>query len=147
MTLINARGRPDLRWSSSVNDAASVQCARLDFGAFLQRRGVQEPWLADCMVIFGELTSNAVRHAGGTVSVRVLSDAGHLVLCVTDRAGNANLHIAPFNAKSESGRGLGIVRALAGPLWSERSEGKKTVCATLPCSPPRSVSRGGCASA
>jgi anti-sigma regulatory factor (Ser/Thr protein kinase) len=90
-------------------------------------------------LIYGELVANTVRHANGTVDVRLeLRDREAPVLVVRDHG--PGLHVVPWSPRrdpyAESGRGLGIVELLARDVAVGDAEGGGTVVrATLPVTP------------
>lgn len=105
---------------------ASVGMARRRMARELRAAGLPEPVRADVLVVLSELLGNAVRHArpldGGSVEVLWRVHADEVELAVVD--GGAVTHPRaerpPF--ASLSGRGLGIVDALAGS-WGVEGAG------------------------
>ena len=81
-------------------------------------------------LLVSELVTNAVLHAGTTVHLRVEADGSALRIEVTDGAATkpSRRH---YSAEAATGRGLGLVEALAAE-WGTRSEaGGKTVWCTV----------------
>jgi anti-sigma regulatory factor (Ser/Thr protein kinase) len=72
----------------------------------------------DAGIVVSELASNAVKHGGGASSVRLYYSHRHVTVAVTDRAPTilpvVPTESGPLSGLLECGRGLAIVRALAG---------------------------------
>ncbi|MEV0173927.1 ATP-binding protein [Streptomyces sp. NPDC050803] len=90
----------------------------------------------DMAVVASELTSNALKHAGGeaTVRLRLRLEKGQALLEVDD---SSKYRPVPrrVGAEAEEGRGLLLVKALASEWgWRYREGGGKTVWASLPVS-------------
>ena len=108
------RGRELLqRWSFHTDDARSATVARRAFGEAYRDHGAADEDVAFGEVVFGELVSNTVRYAPGTVDVIVDWSGPDPVLHVLDNGpGFRHIAILPPDLLSESGRGLFIVPAL-----------------------------------
>lgn len=124
---------PQLAWVFAATDYDSARRARREFSSLMSKFGASRAAVADCVLIFGELVGNAVRHAGGEISARLVVNGSQPVLCVCDRSSDSVLRVPRGSARSESGRGLKIVLALARDVWVERRSNGKAVCAALPC--------------
>ncbi len=85
--------------------------------------------------IVGELMANAVRHGAPPFGVCVDWDDDPPTLCIVDRGpGMPPLYLAP-ESQSERGRGLLLVRALAGEVLVDSPAGGRSgtrVVVTLP---------------
>ncbi|MFJ1871119.1 ATP-binding protein [Streptomyces chartreusis] len=86
----------------------------------------------DMAVVASELTSNALKHAGGGATVRLRLAKGQALLEVDD--GSARQPVARrVGIEVEEGRGLLLVKALAAEWgWRHRKGGGKTVWASIP---------------
>ena len=81
-------------------------------------------------LLVSELVTNAVLHAGTTVQLRVLDDGSAVRIEVSDgvKAKPSRRH---YSAEAATGRGLGLVEALAAD-WGTRNEASgKTVWCTV----------------
>ena len=81
-------------------------------------------------LLTSEVVTNAVLHAGTSVQLRVVGETGAVRIEVTDgsSAAPARRHYSP---EAATGRGLGLVEALA-TEWGTRTEaGGKTVWFTI----------------
>ena len=86
---------------------------------------------SDAMLVFSELATNAVKHAGGVAGIRVVHGDHRLHFEIHDQE-----HAAPVvrtSGGAEGGFGLRIVEQLsAGWGWTQTATGK-IVWADLPC--------------
>jgi anti-sigma regulatory factor (Ser/Thr protein kinase) len=125
-------------WTIAVGDHAAAYKARREFAE--QLRSV--PWkradYASSELIFGELVHNAVRHAAAEVHVELYVDDAVRLRVRDDGPGFRVDDTKPAPPHAETGRGLGIVRAVARDLSVERAAGRSVVTAVLPLSPYRS---------
>ncbi len=80
------------------------------------------PAADDAMLVASEFAANAIRHSasgrdGGMFLVHLSeSEAGHMVVMVTDQGGPDIPHDVHASAHAESGRGLAVVEALTSML-------------------------------
>ncbi|HWT06284.1 MAG TPA: ATP-binding protein [Xanthomonadales bacterium] len=115
-----------LAWRFHCEDAESARSARASFVEYLGRRGVKDEALAGAELVFGELLANAVRHAPGPIDISLSWEDLVPVLTVSDRGPGIREPAGtklPEDVLSQAGRGLFLVRALAGdPNISQRSE-------------------------
>jgi anti-sigma regulatory factor (Ser/Thr protein kinase) len=96
----------------------------------------------DARTVVGELTANAVRHAGtrhpltaaeGEIRLRVTLRAAHLLIAVTDRGDDLPAYPGPAGDLDTAGRGLRVVEALSDHWgWTRYRPSGKTVWAQLP---------------
>jgi anti-sigma regulatory factor (Ser/Thr protein kinase) len=66
----------------------------------------------DAALLASEVVTNAIRHAGGSVTVRAERDGEHLVVQVLDKSPKEPMVLAP-DLWSENGRGMSLVDAIA----------------------------------
>ncbi|MFC6065680.1 SpoIIE family protein phosphatase [Streptomyces ochraceiscleroticus] len=88
----------------------------------------------DARLLTSELLTNAVRHAGGPVRLRLCRTESGLTVEVTDRSPQFP-HPRTPGTGDESGRGLTLVDALADSWGTRPAEDGKSVWFTL-CAPP-----------
>jgi anti-sigma regulatory factor (Ser/Thr protein kinase) len=81
-------------------------------------------------LLTSELVTNAVLHAGTAINVTVSDDAGGLRVEVTDASVTAPARRL-YSAEAATGRGLGLVEALASQWGTRTDAGGKTVWFTL----------------
>lgn len=81
-------------------------------------------------LLTSELVTNAVLHAGTTVTLRVLEDEDGLRVEVTDQSAGAPQR-RRYSAEAATGRGLGLVEALASAWGTSTGSPGKTVWFTL----------------
>ncbi|MER5932913.1 ATP-binding protein [Streptomyces sp. NPDC002054] len=106
--------------------ARSVGRARQVLAAQAKEWKVDEETAGDAVLLLSELVTNAVRHArvpaGREVWVRCHRGEGRLRVEVLDADGQLPVSRAP-GVLGESGRGLGLVAALADAVGAEPREG------------------------
>lgn len=115
------------------------------------KAGATEDQIGALMIIANELATNAVMHAGGRGRLRLWRGSDHIVCEVSDtgpglRPRFAGTQRPPVNAAT--GRGLWLVRRLAGGVEIDSGPGGTTVAARMalrPRSPrpQRSTPTGG----
>ncbi|MFE4666640.1 ATP-binding protein [Streptomyces sp. NPDC056716] len=117
-----ARPRPE--------DASRVGALRRIAAARLRWWGL-EAVLDDAVLVLSELATNAVLHTG-TPEVRVAMVTRDSYLCITVTDGMPGAAtLRPSDGSSESGRGLGLVAAIAaehGGTWGVDGAGERTWC-------------------
>lgn len=102
------------RWSFDAADAAAGQQARARFASLLSGSGMFEDDVFTAELIFGELLSNAVRYAPGTVEVVLDRSGGTTILHFLDRGpGFVVIPRLPTDLLAERGRGLFLVWSLS----------------------------------
>jgi anti-sigma regulatory factor (Ser/Thr protein kinase) len=122
-------------WAVDVPDALQATRVRPAFRNYLLRYATAESDVAGAELIFGELLGNVVRYAPGPISFRLDWHANRPVLLVSDEGGGFREvpHGTLDDPYAESGRGLALVRALAGEiLMGNRPNGGAYVSAVLP---------------
>jgi anti-sigma regulatory factor (Ser/Thr protein kinase) len=121
-------------WYVDLPDARFAPQRRPEFVAYLQANGRTDDDYAAAELIFGELVGNAYLHAEGSLEVLVEWSSGHATLHVTDEGLPLDLsNNALPDPYNEHGRGLAIVRSLAGNVLTTPYPGfGKTVSAALP---------------
>lgn len=114
---------------------SSASVARARLRRWMSDIGGSGESIEDARVVISELVGNSVRHArplaDGSVLVTWTLDDGTVRVSVTDGGGGTrprNVH-APSSALA--GRGMAIVDVLAEDWWTERTDSRSTVHATL----------------
>ncbi len=119
-------------WSFSADDCSDADGIRTAFMSYLRARAVEEADFMSAEIAFGELVGNVVRHAPGPIAIEVDWSDRLPILSVCDRGPGFEPKIVPADLCEESGRGLFLVRALAGePNLERRSGGGSRVSVTL----------------
>ena len=114
-------------WSYVGGAVGEARRVRRDVRRFLERQAdVRRSDLDGAELVVGELIANAVLHGAPPFGVCVDWTNDTPVLCVVDRgAGMPPVYPAP-DPDSETGRGLLIVRALAGEVMIDSATGKSS---------------------
>ena len=118
----------DPRYWSYVGDRADDACRmRRDVRGFLETQAdAGRSDLDAAELVVGELIANAVRHGAPPFGVCIDWHDDPPILCVVDRGpGMRPLYPAP-DPQSEGGRGLLLVRALAGDVVVDAAEGDRS---------------------
>jgi anti-sigma regulatory factor (Ser/Thr protein kinase) len=123
-----------VEWQFQSRDARAALDSRASFARYLAETCTPESDCTGAEVVFGELVANTVRHAPGSIDIRVGCDAeGSVVLEVSDTGPEFPLVPALPSAQCEGGRGLYIVSRLCPRLWKTCGpHGGNTVSAVLP---------------
>ncbi|MGW7030895.1 ATP-binding protein [Streptomyces xanthophaeus] len=115
----------------------SVAGARQDARAFLEALGqpAMDPERADTLLlVVSELVTNAVRHGGGTYTLRLTAHPGTIEVAVGDLSSDPPRLRIPDLRDGTGGFGWHMVNDLAlATVVTPRPEGGKTVRALLPC--------------
>jgi anti-sigma regulatory factor (Ser/Thr protein kinase) len=90
--------------------------------------------IADAELVISEIVTNAVRHSGGPVELRLRHEGAGVRAEVLDRSSRPPV-LLPANVLGERGRGLRIVARLATRWGSMRTRSGKVVWVDLPCRP------------
>jgi serine phosphatase RsbU (regulator of sigma subunit)/anti-sigma regulatory factor (Ser/Thr protein kinase)/CHASE3 domain sensor protein len=132
------------RWMFDTTDASTAQRARTVFAAVLAEAGMLDDDVFTAELIFGELLSNAVRYAPGSVDVVLdWTQSSTAILHFLDRGpGFVVVPRLPTDLLSERGRGLFLVWSLSEDFnVTKRSDGGAHVRVVL--SPRRKRDRNG----
>ncbi len=118
----------DSRYWSYVGDRADQTCrVRRDIREFLESDADGESSDLDAAeLVVGELLANAVRHGAPPFGVCIDWHDDPPILCVVDRGGGMPPVYPAPDRESECGRGLLLVRALAGEVVVDSSAADHT---------------------
>jgi len=119
-----APGTPPPTWllSALVHEACAVlpnldtkdpacACVARDFTGVTLAEWGADALVFDAQLVISELVTNAMRHAGGVVQLRLVR-SGAQVACVVSDGSVAPPTLAAEDCFAESGRGLHLVQAL-----------------------------------
>lgn len=110
-------------------ERANVALARRFVIDAVHRLGMEQ--LCDVVeLLASEIVTNAVLHAGTELHVRVLQAGGGIRIEVSDGAGGAPRQ-RHYSAEAATGRGMGLVEALASDWGTTPRSGGKTVWFTV----------------
>ncbi|MFF9059486.1 SpoIIE family protein phosphatase [Streptomyces sp. NPDC014882] len=126
---IGYRKEDTATWRLPARDDAPAR-ARAHVSALLRRWRTREDTRDTVLLLVSELVTNAVRHATGPVTVRLIR-ARHGLLCEVGDTGNGRPRLRLGGLLDEGGRGLHIVHRLTtrwGVRWTETG---KVVWATV----------------
>jgi anti-sigma regulatory factor (Ser/Thr protein kinase) len=113
-------------WSLVTADARETVRARQAIRRFLAVQADDESDLDAAEIIVGELVANVVRYAPGAVGIHVSWEGDEAVLVVADRGPGIPAVRAVPDPTGCSGRGLGIIQALARDLEIDAVPGHGT---------------------
>jgi anti-sigma regulatory factor (Ser/Thr protein kinase) len=102
----------------------------------LSRWGCDRSRIDDAVLVVSEVVTNAVRHSGGRIRLRLRRYGSQLRIEVTDRSPRLPV-LMPISPLAERGRGMRIVSRLATRWGSSRAGTGKVVWVDLPCPPAR----------
>ncbi|MDG6103670.1 ATP-binding protein [Dactylosporangium aurantiacum] len=88
-----------------------------------------QPWLDTACLVVTELVSNAVRHGGGRLVLRLHAQAAHVTVSVAD--GSPVVPRPRPDPDGDGGRGLYIIEALSQRWGVEDRQGGKRVWVLL----------------
>jgi anti-sigma regulatory factor (Ser/Thr protein kinase) len=134
-----AGGWRDERTVELPPDLASVATARTFLRDLLEEVGVSDPTADAVILLASELVSNAVLHAGTTVTVRVVVDERTIRVEVGDRSPVPPRLGVPV-AEATSGRGLALVRELSEAWGVDAAPGRKVIWFELAMHPESGAS-------
>lgn len=110
-------------------ERANVALARRFVIDAVHRLGMEQ--LCDVVeLLASEIVTNAVLHAGTELHVRVLQADGGVRIEVSDGVGGAPTH-RHYSVEAATGRGMGLVEALASDWGTTPRGGGKTVWFTV----------------
>lgn len=117
-------------YALDADDPAAVAGARSAATAALLAWGATA-LESDAHLVISELATNAIRHAGGPIRLRLAYRAPYLVCAVSDPCRSLPVMTEP-DYLAESGRGLHLIDALSAAWgWFLLPQGGKIVWATL----------------
>ncbi len=109
--------RSSIEWQFRAEDALDALRMRSAVRAFFDAEADEQSDVDGAVVVFGELVANVVRHAPGSISVRIEWPAcGPAMLYVDDWGPGVCSVSTSDDPMRENGRGIEIVRALARDL-------------------------------
>ncbi|HEX3466489.1 MAG TPA: SpoIIE family protein phosphatase [Candidatus Elarobacter sp.] len=107
-------------WRFVSDDARTSVAARREIGALISAWTGRDDVAYTSELAFGELVANAVRHAPGPVRAIVSTDGDGAATLVVEDSGAGFTDVQNgFDPYAETGRGLGIVRAVADDVTIE----------------------------
>jgi PAS domain S-box-containing protein len=107
-------------WRFASNDYRTGALVRRTVSELIARWTQRDEIRFGSELAFGELIANAVRHAPGALRVVASVDAGGIATLVVEDAGPGFTHAEQgLDPYAESGRGLGLVRAVSDGLRIE----------------------------
>ena len=117
--------------------APSASAVRRELRSWLEQKGFDGETVDDARVVVSELVGNSVRHAVplpvNDLVVAWTLENGDLVISVSDGGSPSTTpHAVEASRSQVSGRGLGIVDALAERWWVEDKLGQTTVHVRMP---------------
>ena len=113
-------------------DTTAIRRARKTVSDQLWAWGLPE-LIDDAELITSELVTNAIRHAGGVVELRMSALPHRVRISVVDNAPEALPAVAKDRGLQVGGRGLALVARLAADWGCEADDGEKEVWAELAC--------------
>ena len=118
-------------WRFASTDARTARLVRHDIGDLVAEWTGREETRLESELVFGELFSNVVRHAPGPLDVRAAATAAGAEIVVTDHGAGLPAVVEGTDQFAESGRGLHLIRALAGAVDIEPSSHGTRITATF----------------
>ncbi|MFF1546457.1 SpoIIE family protein phosphatase [Streptomyces sp. NPDC058291] len=118
--MIGYRKGDTATWRLPARDDAPVR-ARAEVSALLRRWHIRPDTRDDVSLLVSELVTNAVRHAAGPVTIRLIR-AGHGLLCEVGDTGNGRPRLSAGGLLDDGGRGLYVVHRLTtrwGVRWTD----------------------------
>lgn len=123
------------RWQLDSGDYQAARKARLEFGERFLEWCADERARADAELLFGELVSNAVRHAKSKVNVAAVIGEVAVLRVADDGSGFSSDRVKPQPYDAAGGRGLYIATTIARELKVEQIEDQCVVTAVWPAPP------------
>ncbi len=118
-------------WHIDVVEGRNGQAFRRSFMRYLREHAVGESDFFAAEMVLGELLANVAQHTPGAARVEIAWRDGAVSLVVEDH-GPPIVAPASGDMLSESGRGLGIVKAYGRELRIERAEDGNRISVVLP---------------
>ncbi|MEV8123602.1 SpoIIE family protein phosphatase [Streptomyces sp. NPDC085944] len=118
--LIGYRKGDTTTWRLPAREDAAARARALVF-ALLRQWRTREGTRDSVLLLVSELVTNAVRHAGGPITVRLIR-AGPGLLCEVGDTGNGRPRLGRAGLLDDGGRGLHVVHRLTsrwGVRWTE----------------------------
>jgi anti-sigma regulatory factor (Ser/Thr protein kinase) len=118
--MIGYRKGDTATWRLPARDDAAPR-ARVLVSALLRRWHTRADTLDRVVLVVDELVANAVRFAGGPITVRLIR-AGHGLLCEVGDTGNGRPRLGQNELLDDGGRGLHVVHRLTtrwGVRWTD----------------------------
>ncbi|WP_458247190.1 SpoIIE family protein phosphatase [Streptomyces sp. MAI_2237] len=118
--MIGYRKGDTATWRLPARGDAAAR-ARTLASELLRQWGTRDVIRDSVMLVVDELVANAVRFAGGPITVRLIR-AGHGLLCEVGDTGNGRPRRGPGGLLDDAGRGLHVVHALTtrwGVRWTD----------------------------
>ncbi|MFD8429609.1 SpoIIE family protein phosphatase, partial [Streptomyces coelicoflavus] len=118
--MIGYRKEDTATWRLPARDDAAVR-ARALVSALLRQWRTRDGTRDSVLLLVSELVTNAVRHAGGPITVRLIRD-GPGLLCEVGDTGNGRPRLGRAGLLDDGGRGLHVVHRLTtrwGVRWTE----------------------------
>ncbi|MFF0536146.1 SpoIIE family protein phosphatase [Streptomyces coelicoflavus] len=118
--MIGYRKEDTATWRLPARDDAAVRAREL-VSALLRQWRTRDGTRDSVLLLVSELVTNAVRHAGGPITVRLIRD-GPGLLCEVGDTGNGRPRLGRAGLLDDGGRGLHVVHRLTtrwGVRWTE----------------------------
>ena len=118
--MIGYRKEDTATWRLAARDDAPAR-AREHVAALLRQWRTRDDTRYNAMLLVSELVTNAVRHATGPITVRLIR-SGHGLLCEVGDTGNGRPRLKRADLLDDGGRGLSVVHRLTtrwGVRWTD----------------------------
>lgn len=118
--MIGYRKGDTATWRLPARDDAAAR-ARTLVSALLRQWRTRDDTRDNVLLVVGELVANAVRFAGGPITVRLIK-TGHGLLCEVGDTGNGRPRLGRNGLLDDGGRGLHVVHRLTtrwGVRWTD----------------------------
>jgi len=126
-----------------VNRPDAPRYARRAARMMLAGWGFQDPrWLDDAELVVSELVTNAVRHGGGLIELRLEAHDEAILVSAADGSSVVPRRRAPDGGpRDDGGRGIAIIEEFAQDWGVENHEGGKRVWVRLAAPPTQPARR------
>ncbi|MFE1024169.1 SpoIIE family protein phosphatase [Streptomyces sp. NPDC058818] len=121
--MIGYRKGDTATWRLPARDDAAAR-ARTLVSALLRQWRSRDATRDSALLLVSELVTNAVRFAGGPITVRLIR-VGHDLLCEVGDTGNGRPRLGPCGLLDDGGRGLHVVHRLTtgwGVRWTDNGK-------------------------